>query len=307
MKSFASNKIHSSEITPEPIYRSRREFIKLAGLVTAGGILSACAPGVGQTATQGTPALTQTPYPDTLTPLDSITHYNNYYEFTISKSGVADLAKNFTTSPWDVQVSGLCNKPQTFSMEQILTMFPSQERVYRMRCVEDWSMVVPWGGFPLSQILNAVQPTSDAKYVKFTGTLDPAEMPSQQTYYYPWPYLEGLRMDEAMHDLTILATGLYGQLLEPQCGAPIRVVVPWKYGYKSIKALKKIELVANQPDTFWNTLNPSYYGFYSNVSPRLDATEQRIGESFRRPTLDFNGYADQVASLYAGMDLGINS
>ena len=307
MKAFSSNRIRSSEITPESVFRSRRDFIKLAGVAAAGGILAACSPGSKGTSAPRTPAPTQTPYPDVLTPLDSVTHYNNYYEFTISKSGVADLSKNFTTSPWDVQVSGLCDNPQTFSMEQILTMFPSQERIYRMRRVEDWSMVIPWDGFPLSQILNAVKPTSEAKYVKFTGTLDPAEMPSQQYYYYPWPYLEGLRMDEAMHDLTILATGLYGKPLEPQCGAPIRVVVPWKYGYKSIKAIKKIELVANQPSTFWNTLNPGIYGFYSNVTPRLDATEQRIGESFRRPTLDFNGYADQVANLYTGMDLGIYS
>ena len=307
MNTYSSNKIHSSDITLEKVYRSRREFIKLAGLVTAGGILSACTPSFGQTGTPGTPQPTSTPYPDTLTPLDSVTHYNNYYEFTISKTGVADLAKNFTTSPWEVQVSGLCNNPQTFSMEQILAMFPSQERVYRMRCVEDWSMVIPWNGFPLSQLLNAVKPTSEAKFVALIGTIDTAEMPGQAAYYYPWPYTEGLRMDEALHDLTILATGLYGKPLEPQCGAPLRLVVPWKYGYKSIKAVKKVILLAEQPSTFWNTLNPSSYGFYSNVSPRMDATEQRIGESFRRPTLDFNGYAEQVASLYAGMNLQINS
>ena len=307
MKKYSSNTIQSSEITSENIYRSRREFIKLAGLVATGGVLSACAPNLGQIGTPTLTKATSTPYPDILTSFDSITHYNNYYEFTVSKTGVADVAKDFKLSPWEIEVSGLCSNPQTFSMEQILAIFSSKERVYRMRCVEDWSMIIPWDGFPLSQILNAVQPTPDAKYVKFTGTLDPAQMPNQQAYYYPWPYLEGLRLDEAMHDLTILATGLYGQLLEPQCGAPIRLVVPWKYGYKSIKAVKKIELVANQPSTFWNTLSPSNYGFYSNVSPRLDATEQRIGESFRRPTLDFNGYADQVASLYDGMDLQINS
>ena len=307
MNRYASNKIHSSEITPEPIYRSRREFIKLAGLVTAGGILSACIPANGQTGTPGTPQPTLTPYPDTLTPLDSVTHYNNYYEFTVDKTGVADLAKDFTTSPWEVQVSGLCDNPQTFSMQQILATFPSQERVYRMRCVEDWSMVIPWEGFPLNQLLNTVKPTSEAKYVTFIGTIDTAEMPGQAANYYPWPYSEGLRIDEAMHDLAILSTGLYGKPLEPQCGAPIRLVVPWKYGYKSIKAVKQIILVAKQPSTFWNTLNPSAYGFYSNVSPKLDDTEQRIGELSRRPTLDFNGYADQVARLYAGMDLGINS
>jgi len=307
MKSYSSNRVHSAEITPENVYRSRRDFIKLAGLATAGGILSACAPNSGQTSTPGTPQLTPTLFPDTLTPWDSVTHYNNYYEFTISKTDVADLAKNFTTSPWKVQVSGLCSNPQTFSMEQILAMFPSQERIYRMRCVEDWSMVIPWEGFPLNQLMNAVKPTSEAKYVAFIGTLDTAEMPGQAAYNYPWPYTEGLRMDEASHDLTILATGLYGKSLEPQCGAPIRLVIPWKYGYKSIKAVKKIILLAEQPSTFWNTLSPNNYGFYSNVSPRLDATEQRIGESFRRPTLDFNGYADQVATLYTGMDLQINS
>jgi sulfoxide reductase catalytic subunit YedY len=302
MRNSSYTKIPSSEITPEWMYRSRREFMKLAGFTTGAALLAACAP---KTATSV--SATSTPIPDTLNSLTDITHYNNYYEFTVSKTGVADLSKNFKTSPWQVEVSGLCDQPTTFSIEQLNSQFTPEERVYRMRCVEDWSMVIPWQGFRLSKVLNAVKPQNGAKFIRFTGILDPADMPGQQSSFYPWPYTEGLRMDEAMHDLTIMATGLYGKPLEPQCGAPIRLVVPWKYGYKSIKAVVKIELIADQPTTFWNTLNPATYGFYSNVDPRYEPTEQRLGETSRRPTLMYNGYGDQVASLYEGMNLQVNS
>jgi sulfoxide reductase catalytic subunit YedY len=222
---------------------------------------------------------------------------------------VYDLSQRLTTDPWTVEVSGLVRHPQSFGLEDLLKKFPQQERIYRLRCVEAWSMVIPWEGFPLSLLLDEVQPLSDAKFVRFETLTRPSEMPGQDLKWYPWPYTEGLRLDEAMHDLTILATGMYGEALPKPDGAPVRLVVPWKYGFKSIKSIIKIELVADQPGTFWNKLAPDEYGFYSNVNPDRphprwsQATERRIGELSRRPTLMFNGYADQVASLYQGMDL----
>ncbi len=300
-------KIPSSEITPEWLYLSRRKFLKAAGILSAGAFLAAC--GV-KLSSQPSPV--GTPLPDTLTPFETVTNYNNYYEFTTDKERVAVLAKEFPISPWNVEVGGLVKNPKTYSMDEITGRFPSEERVYRFRCVEGWSMVIPWLGFPLSDLLNDVEPTSEAKFVRFTSIFDPADMPGQQYYGTPWPYTEGLRLDEAMHDLTILSTGLYGKPLLPQCGAPLRLVVPWKYGFKSAKAIVKIELVEKAPDTFWNTLAPEEYGFYSNVNPSIPghnsslATERRLGETNRRPTLMFNGYGDQVASLYAGMDLNID-
>ncbi|RME89310.1 MAG: protein-methionine-sulfoxide reductase catalytic subunit MsrP, partial [Anaerolineae bacterium] len=241
-----------------------------------------------------------------------ITHYNNYYEFTTDKQGVARLAENFKTSPWEVEVTGLVHNPKTYGLEDLLKRFPQEERIYRLRCVEAWSMVIPWNGFPLASLLKEVEPMSDARYVRFEALYDPEQMPGQKNPFYPWPYQEGLRLDEAMHDLTLLATGLYGELLPPQSGAPIRLVVPWKYGFKSIKAVVKIELVAEQPATLWSTVAPNEYGFYANVNPNVDhprwsqKTERRIGELGRRPTLMFNGYAEQVAHLYEGMDLAEN-
>jgi sulfoxide reductase catalytic subunit YedY len=244
--------------------------------------------------------------------LHEITNYNNYYEFTTEKEGVADLSKDFITSPWDVEVYGLVNKPKTYSVDELTEKFQPEERIYRLRCVEAWSMVIPWMGFPLSKLLLEVEPTSDAKYVRFETIFNPEEMPGQKSMFYPWPYQEGLRLDEAMNDLTLMATGLYGGELPPQNGGGIRLVVPWKYGFKSIKAVIKIELVADQPTTLWNTIAANEYGFYANVNPEVDhprwsqSTERRIGEPFRRDTIIYNGYEKQVADLYSSMDLRIN-
>lgn len=245
---------------------------------------------------------------DKLTPLESITNYNNFYEFDTSKSGVARASRGFVTRPWSVSVEGLVNNPRVFDLDELLKFQP-EERIYRLRCVEGWSMVIPWIGFPLNKLLEKVEPTSQARYVAFQTLLDPKRMPNQQTGVLDWPYVEGLRLDEAMHPLTIMATGLYGETLPPQDGAPIRLVVPWKYGFKSIKSVVKISLVANEPPTTWNIQAPDEYGFYSNVNPNVahprwsQATEQRIGEYGRRKSLLFNGYAEQVGKLYAGMDL----
>jgi sulfoxide reductase catalytic subunit YedY len=242
------------------------------------------------------------------TPIQSITNYNNFYEFDTSKSGVAYAAKGFVSRPWSVSVEGLVNKPRVFDLDELLE-FQQEERVYRFRCVEGWSMVIPWIGFPLKALLDKVEPTSQARYVAFQTLLDPKRMPNQSIGILDWPYVEGLRLDEAMHPLTIMATGLYGETLPPQDGAPIRLVVPWKYGFKSIKSVVKISLVADEPPTTWNIQSPDEYGFYSNVNPNVphprwsQATEQRIGEYGKRKTLIFNGYGEQVAGLYTGMDL----
>jgi sulfoxide reductase catalytic subunit YedY len=303
------------EITPEHVYLNRRQFLKLGAAAVSLAALAACAPSGTQSGpppASSTPAPTETPLPDELTSFDSVTHYNNYYEFSLDKQAVAVVSKDFRTSPWTVEVGGLVNKPQTFGIEDLTRLFPPEERIYRLRCVEAWSMVIPWLGFPLASLLNAVEPTGDAKYVRFVTLLDPNQMPGQDMPGYPWPYQEGLRLDEALHPLTILSTGLYGKALLPQNGAPLRVVVPWKYGFKSIKSIVKIELVADQPETMWSTIAPNEYGFYSNVNPDVphprwsQASERRIGELTRRPTYLFNGYAEDVASLYTGMDLKAN-
>lgn len=249
---------------------------------------------------------------EAMTSLAEITHYNNFYEFSTDKDGVAGRAKGFQTTGWRVSVEGLCGKPRVFDLDDVLKLGPPEERVYRMRCVEAWSMVIPWAGLPLSKLLERVEPLSGARYVAFETLLDPARMPGQKTGVLDWPYVEGLRMDEAMHPLTLLASGIYGRALPPQDGAPIRLVVPWKYGFKGIKSIVKVALVAERPKTTWNLQAPSEYGFFANVNPQVDhprwsqATEQRIGESGRRPTLMFNGYEKQVAGLYAGMDLRAN-
>lgn len=246
---------------------------------------------------------------DALTPLAAITSYNNFYEFDTSKSGVAYAAKGFVTRPWAVSVEGLVNKPKIFDLDELLR-FQIEERIYRLRCVEGWSMVIPWNGFPLQKLLDKVEPVSAARYVAFQTLLDPERMPNQRTGILDWPYVEGLRLDEAMHPLTIMATGMYGETLPAQDGAPIRLVVPWKYGFKSIKSVVKITLLADEPPSTWNIQAPDEYGFYSNVNPNVShprwsqATERRIGEYGRRDTLMFNGYAEQVAHLYKGMDLG---
>ena len=246
------------------------------------------------------------------TSFEDITNYNNFYEFSTVKESVASAARGFITRPWTVEVGGLVNKPKTFDIDDLLKMAPQEERIYRHRCVEGWSMVIPWVGFPLNVLLQQVEPLSSARYVAFQTLLDPNRMPNQNTGVLDWPYLEGLRLDEAMHPLAILATGLYGGTLPAQDGAPIRLVVPWKYGIKSIKSIVKITLVADQPPTTWNMEGPNEYGFYSNVNPNVDhprwsqRMEHRIGEFGSRPTLLFNGYAEQVGHLYDGMDLRVN-
>jgi sulfoxide reductase catalytic subunit YedY len=301
-------KIDRSEITPKWLYMNRRKFLQKVSLLGGAAVLAACAPGVIPTEEEkqiienGGEALTD---------FESITNYNNYYEFSITKERVNELSKDFITDPWSVEVYGLVENPTTFTMQDILDQFPQEERIYRLRCVEGWSMVIPWQGFPLAKLLDVVKPTEEAKFVRFQTDMDPDQMPGLGMNF-PWPYQEGLRLDEAMNDLAILATGIYDEPLLPANGAPVRLVVPWKYGFKSGKSLVKIELVSEMPDTFWNTIAPNEYGFYSNVNPDVphprwsQSTERRIGELSRRPTLKFNGYEEEVAYLYEGMDLKAN-
>jgi sulfoxide reductase catalytic subunit YedY len=313
---YKSVPVKSSEITPYSLYLSRRDFLKAAGIVTGSALLAACAPAERATETAApegeAPALPDgktDEFGDPANSFDDITNYNNFYEFSTDKQAVNPLSQDFNIAPWTVEVYGLVNNPKTYGVEDLISKFPQEERIYRLRCVEAWSMVIPWMGFPLASLLNEVEPTSDAKFVRFETVYRPEEMPGQKSPFYPWPYQEGLRLDEAMHDLAILATGLYGQPMPNANGAPIRLVVPWKYGFKSIKSIVKIELVAEQPATLWNSVGSIEYGFYSNVNPERShprwsqASERRIGELSRRPTLMFNGYAEQVASLYEGMDL----
>jgi methionine sulfoxide reductase catalytic subunit len=309
---YKSVPVKSSEITPYSQYLSRRDFLRTAGIVTGSALLAACSPGASA-ATAPAEEMPDLPakkdeFGDPANSYQDITNYNNYYEFSTDKEAVNRISQDFTTEPWTVEVSGLVSHPKTYGIEDLLK-FPQEERVYRLRCVEAWSMVIPWTGFPLASLLNEVEPTSDAKFVRFETVYRPEEMPGQKSPFYPWPYQEGLRLDEAMHDLTLLATGLYGMPMPNANGAPIRLVVPWKYGFKSIKSIVKIELVAEQPSTLWNSIGSNEYGFYSNVNPDRphprwsQASERRIGELGRRPTMMFNGYAEQVASLYEGMDL----
>ena len=300
------------EITPEELYLSRRKFMRNSAMLAAGAMMVAgCAPDSASDSS-GISATSTPMDDDKVNSFEEISGYTNFYEFSEDKSGPTQLAKDFKSSPWTVRVDGLVSKPANFSMEEIKTEFPSEERIYRLRCVEGWSMVIPWLGFPLQKLLNEVQPTDQAKYVRFVTLLDPAQFPGQNKPSYPWPYVEGLRLDEAKHDLTILATGLYGKDLPPQNGSPIRLAVPWKYGFKSIKSIVRIELVAEEPQSLWMKLWPEAYGFYANVNPDVphprwsQASEIRIGDNRRRKTLMFNGYEEQVAHLYKGMDLTIN-
>jgi len=312
-----SSDIPSSEITPKYLYFNRRTF-----LASAGALLGTAAAGgaLNRLLTPAEVALagakldygkSQFSTSEKQTPFNDITHYNNYYEFSTDKYEPAKLAENFNTWPWTIKVEGLANKPKTFDIDALRKM-QLEERIYRLRCVEGWSMVIPWIGFPLSSLLNQVQPNSKAKFVEFTSLYDPKRFPGQQRGVLEWPYVEGLRMDEAMHPLTLLVVGLYGETLPNQDGAPVRLVVPWKYGFKGIKAIVKIKLVDYQPTSTWTKAAPNEYGFYSNVNPNVDhprwsqAKERRIGEFTKRPTLMFNGYGDQVASLYNGMDLKKN-
>jgi sulfoxide reductase catalytic subunit YedY len=288
----------SSEITPEGVYNARRDFLRtmgLSGAALATGVLTM-------------PACARAQQQDALTPFQDVTTYNNFYEFGTDKSDPAINSKNFRTKPWTVKVDGMVKKPGDYALEDFIKPSKQEERVYRMRCVEAWSMVIPWLGFPLSDILKRAEPAPAAKYVEFTTLLDPEQMPEQRFPILSWPYVEGLRLDEAMHPLTILSTGLYGKPLLPQNGAPLRLVVPWKYGFKGIKSIVRIRLTDKEPSTAWMRQAPREYGFYANVNPEVDhprwsqATERRTGEFRRRPTLMFNGYPE-VASLYSGMDL----
>jgi sulfoxide reductase catalytic subunit YedY len=329
-------KIRSSEITPEHIYLNRRDFLKSLGIISGTAALLAACNGQDPTATLAPGTEGESPMDesapsagaatdelgDPLNSFEDITNYNNYYEFTTDKARVADLAKDYPTSPWEVTVGGLVNNPKTYSIDD-LKAFEIEERIYRLRCVEAWSMVIPWMGFPLHKllkevepkaeakyVLKEVEPKAEAKYVRFETIYDPDGMPGiKSSPWYEWPYIEGLRVDEAMNDLTLMATGLYGKDLLPQNGAPIRLVVPWKYGFKSIKSIVKIDLVEEMPTSLWMAAAPNEYGFYANVNPSVDhprwsqATERRIGEFGRRASRMFNGYEEEVAYLYADMDL----
>jgi sulfoxide reductase catalytic subunit YedY len=310
--------IPASEITPKEVYLQRRRFLREAAAAAAAGATAALLPSA-VTAGRKFPNVRKSPLStgEKLTSVQDITSYNNFYEFGTDKKDPARHARNFRTFPWSVVIEGEVKKPAVYQLEDFFRHFPLQERIYRLRCVEAWSMVVPWVGFPLRDLIRRLEPTSRAKYVEFTTLHDPAQMPGQKPGLFgaglDWPYVEGLRLDEAMHPLTILAVGLYGEIMPNQNGAPIRLVVPWKYGFKSIKSIVKIRFVEKQPLTTWMKAGPSEYGFYSNVNPAVDhprwsqAAERRIGEdslfSPKRKTLMFNGYAEQVASLYTGMDL----
>jgi len=293
-------------VTDKRLYMNRREFI-----ATATAALGLAAPSrvVAQPAVHGrrfeNVKKSQLSTDERPNPWEHITSYNNYYEFGIDKELPAMLSKPFKTSPWTVAVSGECNKPAAYHLEDILAGESLEDRIYRHRCVEGWSMVIPWVGFPLSAFIKRCDPTSRAKYVEFTTIYDPKQMPGMRSHVLHWPYVEGLRMDEAMHPLTILAVGLYGEVLPNQNGAPLRLVVPWKYGFKSIKAIVKIRFTEKEPLNSWQEAAPSVYGFYSNVNPSVgdQAYERRLGEFLKRKTLMFNGYGDQVASMYAGMNL----
>ena len=314
-----SVKPSSSEITPERVYISRRDFLKTMGIVSAGALLAACgsrnSTPVSTVSVESESASTEVPFfdefGDAANSFQDITNYNNYYEFSTNKQAVARLSSEFKVRPWTIEVRGLVNKPGIFEIDDLLKI-EQKERIYRMRCVEAWSMVIPWLGFELGDLLRKVEPQASAKYVAFTTLLDEDQFPGQGSNFYPWPYTEGLRLDEAMHRLTILATGLYGKDLPNQNGAPLRLVVPWKYGFKSIKAIIRISLVEKKPPTMWNTIAPREYGFYSNVNPNVDhprwsqTSERRIGELGRRDTMMFNGYESEVASLYSSMDLSLN-
>jgi methionine sulfoxide reductase catalytic subunit len=296
--------IRSSEITPESQYANRREFLKQAGVAGA-GLAAVAAGGVVLWPRDGGAAQQK----DEPTPFEDVTTYNNFYEFGTGKGDPSRTARNFKTKPWTVKIDGLCNKPGDYQLEDFLAPSKIENRVYRMRCVEAWSMVIPWNGIPLSDVIKRAEPTASAQFVEFTTLLDPRQMPGQRMPVLDWPYVEGLRLDEARHPLTLLATGLYDQTLLPQNGAPLRLVTPWKYGFKGIKSIVRIRFTDRMPLTSWSKSAPDEYGFYANVNPAVDhprwsqARERRVGEFRMRDTLPFNGYADQVASLYSGLDL----
>ena len=298
--------IPSSEITPRASFYNRRHFMQLAAAASLAGLLPDSVLA-GEQLSHVKKAADNVS--DQLTSLKDITTYNNFYEFGTGKEDPAQNAASLKTRPWTITVEGEVKKPKVFGMEELLKLAPLEERIYRLRCVEAWSMVIPWIGYSLAELLKQVEPTGNAKFVEFLSLEDREQMPGQRSATLDWPYQEGLRIDEAMHPLTLLAVGLYGEVLPNQNGAPIRLVVPWKYGYKSAKSIVKIRLLEKQPVTSWMKAGPKEYGFYSNVNPAVDhprwsqAKERRIGEFLKRATLPFNGYADQVAQLYTGMDL----
>jgi methionine sulfoxide reductase catalytic subunit len=321
----------SSEITPKSLYLDRREFIKNSaytlGTATAvGGSLlwlvgnspppdQPPAPALAAESAPAFDMIARTGQYDTDEEKSShrdVTTYNNFYEYGLDKSDPARNAHRLHTRPWTVSIEGEVAKPQVLDIDTLISWFPLEQRVYRMRCVEAWSMVIPWVGFPLGELIKRVEPTGNAKFVEFTTLQDPEQMPGQRSFVLKWPYVEGLRLDEAMHPLTLLATGLYDEPLPNQNGAPLRLVVPWKYGFKGVKSIVRIRLTDTQPQNTWAVAAPREYGFYANVNPEVDhprwsqANERRIGELARRKTLPFNGYADQVAHLYTGMDLRVN-
>jgi len=301
------------EITERSLFLRRREFIGGAAAVVAGAALfGGCSRDGSTEAAHAAEAQPADDHPDVITPKQDATHYNNYYEFGTDKTDPGENAHTLRTRPWTITVEGEVAKPGTIAIEDVLAAFPRQDRTYRLRCVEAWSMVIPWLGFPVGDFLKRFEPTSRAKYVSFETLLDPEQMPGQRRSVLDWPYREGLRIDEAMHPLAIFATGMYGEDLANQNGAPFRLIVPWKYGFKSIKSIVKVRLVEQLPYTTWSAAAPDEYGFYANVNPDVDhprwtqRRERRLGELGKRPTLPFNGYGDQVASLYAGMDLAKN-
>lgn len=308
--------IKSSEITPKEVYLNRRRFMKYGAGAVAATASSLVLPGIfssdnAQAAGEKIENYSKSEFvvDEQLTSYKDVTSYNNFYEFGGDKSSPAIKAKDFKTRPWSLVIEGEVNKPGVYDLEDILKPHALEERIYRLRCVEAWSMVIPWIGFSLADLIKRFEPTAKAKYAAFTALYDPEQMPNQKRSFFPWPYREGLRMNEAMHPLTIIAVGLYGEVLPNQNGAPLRVVIPWKYGFKSLKSIVKIAFTETEPATTWATLQPREYGFYANVNPNVDhprwsqAQERRFGESDRRETLMFNGYEEQVASLYTGMDL----
>ncbi|MDA1082274.1 MAG: protein-methionine-sulfoxide reductase catalytic subunit MsrP [Gemmatimonadetes bacterium] len=307
--------IRPSEITSETLYWNRREWIAAAGAIGVAAMSPTSLSALGAARQQG-PVARGTPYGlqpnDKPTPWEDVTNYNNFYEFGTGKDDPAQNAQEFTTRPWTVKVDGFVTKPADYQLEDFLKPHKLEDRIYRHRCVEAWSMVIPWRGFSLSEMLKRAEPTSQAKFVEFTTLLDPRRMPGQRSSVLDWPYIEGLRLDEAMHPLTLMVNGVYGRDLPNQNGAPLRLHVPWKYGFKSIKSIVRIRLVEKEPVNTWKVSQSSEYGFYANVNPEVDhprwsqATERRIGEFLKRKTLMFNGYADQVASMYTGMDLRKN-
>lgn len=304
-----SSVIQTSEITPRELFYARRRFIRMTAGIGAAAMLPQAVLAVEKLA-----GIKSSAYdlPDKPTPLQDVTRYNNFYEFGVDKESPAKVAASLKTRPWSIAIEGEVHKSGIFNIDALLRLIPLEERIYRFRCVEGWSMVIPWIGFSLAELIKRVEPTGNAKFVEFVTLHDPEQMPGQRTAVLEWPYREGLRLDEAMHPLTLLTFGLYGEVLPNQSGAPARLVVPWKYGFKSIKSIVSIRFLEKQPVTSWMRAGPKEYGFYANVNPAVNhprwsqAKERRIGEFFKRPTLAFNGYAEQVAGLYTGMDLEKN-